>query len=258
MKVFVGTSGWQYSWNKDQTLDWYLKNSGLNSVELNASFYRFPFPNQVKSWKKKTENLDFVWSIKVNRLITHIFKFNEKAFEIWKKFEKLFEPLDEKIDFYLFQLPPIIKPKIANKIEEFYKKTKLENRFALECRNLEWFNEKWINWARDLGITFVSIDAPYFEKFPREIYCVNGIVYLRMHGRTDWYFHYYTVEELKEIKGKIIDVKPKRVYVYFNNNHNMLLNAQQMFLLLKGKEVKNDKVRKIQSELLEKIRRIFR
>jgi uncharacterized protein YecE (DUF72 family) len=79
-----------------------------------------------------------------------------------------------------------------------------------------------------------------------------------MHGRTDWYFHYYTVEELKEIRDKIISVKPKKVYVYFNNNHSMLLNSQQMFLLLKGKEVKNDKIRKIQSELVGKIRRIFK
>ncbi len=53
MKFYVGTSGWAYKWNKGGNLEWYLENSGLNAVELNASFYRFPFPNQIKGWVKK-------------------------------------------------------------------------------------------------------------------------------------------------------------------------------------------------------------
>jgi uncharacterized protein YecE (DUF72 family) len=48
MKVFVGTSGWYYEWNVDKTLDWYIANSGLNGIKLNASFYHFLFPNIFK------------------------------------------------------------------------------------------------------------------------------------------------------------------------------------------------------------------
>lgn len=102
MKFFVGSSGWQYSWNPDG-LEWYLKNTNLNAIELNSSFYRFPFPNQVKGWKNKMKIREIRWSIKVNRLITHVYKLNEKALEIWKKFEKLFIPLEEYIDFYFFK-----------------------------------------------------------------------------------------------------------------------------------------------------------
>lgn len=104
MKVFVGTSGWLYDWNEDGTLDWYVENSGLNAVELNASFYRFPFQNQVKSWKRKSKSLR--WAIKVHRSITHLRKFGERAYDIWDKFKNLFNPLEDLIDFYLFQLPP--------------------------------------------------------------------------------------------------------------------------------------------------------
>lgn len=230
MKVFVGTSGWMYSWNKEGSLEWYLKNSLLNSVELNMSFYRFPFPNQVKSWALKTEkfNPSLRWSIKVNRLITHVFKFNQKAFQLWKSFQTLFKPLESNIDFYLFQLPPLLTSKFYEKLESFIEKTNLREKFALEVRNQDWFKKENIQWASKLGITWVSVDSP---DFPLEVYCSNGIVYQRMHGRTFWYSHYYTDEELKEVKRKIIKARPTKVYVYFNNNHAMLENAQRMLSL---------------------------
>jgi uncharacterized protein YecE (DUF72 family) len=230
MKIYCGTSGWQYSWNPDG-FDWFIKNSKLNAVELNASFYRFPFPSMIASWARKTKliNPNLRWAIKVNRLITHVFKFSEKAFSTWKKFENLFKPLSENIDFYLFQLPPSLKSTFAPKLEEFIKKTELKEKFALEVRNLDWFQEKWIEWAKGLEITWVSVDSP---DFPLDVYCTNGIVYERMHGRYEWYSHYYTNDELLEVKEKILKVKPKKVYVFFNNNHNMLENAQRMFNLL--------------------------
>lgn len=232
MKIYVGTSGWMYSWNPDG-FDWFIKNSGLNAIELNASFYRFPFPNQVKSWKRKTEqfNPSLRWSIKVNRLITHVFKFSERALSTWKKFENLFKPLSEHVDFFLFQLPPSLTSKFALKLERFIKKVKLNEKFALEVRNISWFDGKWIEWASELGVTWVSIDAPYFTNFPREIYCTGSSIYLRMHGRDDWYSHYYEDEELEEIKEKILKVKAKKAYVYFNNNTNMLRNARLLLSL---------------------------
>ncbi|MGC9132536.1 MAG: DUF72 domain-containing protein [Candidatus Micrarchaeia archaeon] len=232
-KFFIGTSGWNYFWNPDG-LEWYLKNSKLNSIELNASFYRFPFPSMVTSWAKKTKeiNKEVRWSIKVNRLITHVFKFDERAFQTWKKFEKLFAPLKDYIDFYLFQIPPNLTSKSLQKIEGFIKKTKLKEKFALEVRNLDLFNEASIEWASRIGITFVSVDAPYFTNFPRDIFCTSENVYLRMHGRSEWYSYDYSRNELKEILEKIENKnknkKIKKAYIFFNNNHGMLKNAQEL------------------------------
>ncbi|MEM1742154.1 MAG: DUF72 domain-containing protein, partial [Desulfurococcaceae archaeon] len=81
MQVFVGTSGWLYDWNEEASFDWYVKYSGLNAVELNASFYRFPFRNQIKSWSSKGSNLR--WSIKVHRSITHFHRMKKTALDIW-------------------------------------------------------------------------------------------------------------------------------------------------------------------------------
>ncbi|MGC8888894.1 MAG: DUF72 domain-containing protein [Candidatus Micrarchaeia archaeon] len=55
----------------------------LNAIELNASFYRFPFPNQVKGWSAKDNSL--TWVIKINRLITHTHMLNEKAIELFQQ-----------------------------------------------------------------------------------------------------------------------------------------------------------------------------
>jgi uncharacterized protein YecE (DUF72 family) len=223
MDLFVGTSGWYYSWNEKRSLDWFVANSGLNTVELNASFYRFPSSSMVKSWTKKGAELR--WTIKVNRLITHRFKFSEKAFPTWQKFRKLFSPLDANVDFYLFQLHPRITPESAVAIEKFAKTTELEKRFALEVRNIEWFKEEWVSWASKLGITWVSVDSP---DFPLDVYNTNGLVYERMHGRTAWYSHDYSDEELREVAEKIMKAKPEKAYVYFNNDAAMLENARKM------------------------------
>lgn len=228
MKVFVGTSGWAYQiWNPELSLDWYIKNSKLNAIELNASFYRFPFPNQVKSWAKKGKDLR--WVVKVNRLVTHVYKFGPKSFPTWKKFQKLFVPLEKNIDFYLFQLPPILTPNSVPNIEKFVRKSKLGKRFALEFRNERWFEPKWIAWAKRLGITWVSIDAPILS---REVFKISDCVYVRMHGRTGWYFHNYSDSELKEVAKKIKATKPKSAYIFFNNDHNMPSNAQRMLKIL--------------------------
>ncbi|MGQ9551083.1 MAG: DUF72 domain-containing protein [Candidatus Bathycorpusculaceae bacterium] len=234
MEIYVGTSGWSYSWNEKGNLDWFIASSGLNAVELNASFYRFPFPSMVKSWAAKAGGLR--WSIKVNRFITHIFKFGDRAFLTWKKFQNLFTPLESNIDFFLFQLPPSMTPKSAPKIEDFFKKSQLEGRFALEVRNLRWFSKEWVNWASKLGITWVSVDSP---DLPLDVFNTNYTVYERMHGRSGWYTHLYRDEELKEVADKILSAKPRKVYVFFNNNHAMLVNSRKMLSILKEAEPGN-------------------
>lgn len=231
MDFFVGTSGWYYSWNKERSLDWFVANSGLNAVELNASFYRFPSSSMVKSWVKKGSGLRL--SVKVNRLITHRFKFSEKAFQSWQKFRDLFSPLDANVDFYLFQLHPRITPESADSIEKFAKATELQRRFALEVRNIEWFNNKWIRWASKLGITWVSVDSP---DFPLDVYNTEGLVYQRMHGRTAWYSHHYSDKELEEVAEKIVKAKPEKAYVFFNNDTSMLVNARKMIDIFKTRQ----------------------
>ena len=227
--MFVGTSGWMYDWNQGNSFTWYVENSKLNAVELNASFYRFPYPSQVLGWVRRSGRLR--WSVKVHRSITHMRKLSGKAVETWRKFSRLFNPLDEHIDFYLFQMPPNFSATDANldKVASFVKITGLGRRFAIEFRHPSWFKPELSKLISDLGAVYVSIDSPMITWISSS----DGIIYLRMHGRTDWYAHDYSRAELEEIVEKTLVHRPKKIYVFFNNDHWMLENARLMLKIMK-------------------------
>lgn len=228
VEIYVGTCGWLYNWNEGGTLDWYVGESGLNAVELNASFYRFPYKNQVKGWAKKGSGLR--WAVKVHRRVTHVHKFAGEALDYWNKFVELFEPMDALIDFYLFQLPPSYKcdEEGLRRIEGFLEHVRDKRKVAVEFRNAGCFNDRIAKWGEDNGIVIVSVDSPIGVW----ITSTRGIVYLRMHGRTEWYGHEYTEDEMREDAKKIAALSPQKVYVFFNNDVWMLENARYMKRLL--------------------------
>jgi len=230
MKVYIGTSGWLYDWNEGGNFEWFVKNSGLNSVELNASFYRFPFPNQIKSWAEKSGNVRF--SVKVHRKITHILKLNTSAISIWNDFQTLFSPLEDKIAFYLFQMPPSFSPNYLDKVKKFFSNINDRKKVAIEFRHPDWFNEEMVREIERIGIVFVSIDSPQIQSF---IVKTNSVIYLRFHGRGGWYNYNYSKKEMRDIREKIYCLKPYSIYAYFNNDHDMLSNAREFYNMLKYK-----------------------
>ena len=228
VKVYVGTSGWLYDWNKDSSLDWYVKYSGLNAVELNASFYRMPFSSQVKSWVRRGSSLR--WSIKVHRYITHVKRLKGDAVDFWGRFRELFKPLDQYVDFYLFQMPPNFTYSGENleRVRLFAREAGLGSRFAIEFRHSSWFNEEVVRELGGVGLTMVSVDEPGLTW----IGTTNGLAYLRLHGRLSWYSYEYSEGELRELAVKVTELKPSAIYVFFNNDHWMLENARAMLRIL--------------------------
>ena len=233
--AYVGTSGWMYDWNPDG-FDWYAKYSNLNAVELNASFYRFPFPNQVKSWASKTERLTngrMRWAVKVTRLVTHVHLLNERALKPWRAFLRTMKPLDKYVDFYLLQLPPRARPTepFITRLTSFLKeavKDVGEWRVAVEFRDESWFSDEWVEFCASLGVTYVSVDSPQATY----VRSSGPAAYVRMHGREFWYAHYYTDEELDEVASVLSELSIEKAYVFFNNDHDMLENARRFMLKL--------------------------
>ena len=220
MDVFVGTCGWSYGWNKGKNLDWYLENSCLDAVELNASFYRFPYRNQITGWARKGTGLR--WCIKVHRFISHQYRFNDTAREIWQQFLDLYRPLDPVTDRYLFQAPPSMKT--SERLISFFDGLPGLEKCVLEIRNRELLLDDTACRKLREYVPLVSVDSPD----ARNRIFAGDLVYMRMHGRDDWYRHDYSSRELEETAGLIRGTGAGIAYIFFNNNHSMLENAQRM------------------------------
>ncbi len=232
MDIFVGTSGWSNPiWNPNG-LSWYQKESGLNAIELNMSFFQLPTKMQIADWADEGGQL--AWTVKINRSVTHLFRFNDIAKDHFLRLRDLFLPLDQKISYYVFQLPPNAHPSMRDDIEAFLLDTGLKSRIALEWRNQKWFLPEHLAWAKNLGITIVSADSP---SVPRDIMATSKTVYLRLHGRSDWFLHHYSRKELGHIAQQIRATQCSRVFAFLDNEGSQLKNARALLSILRDREV---------------------
>lgn len=60
---------------EDRFLDEYVKR--FNYIELGATFYNIPQPDQLALWGKKAEGHDIIFNIKMSRQITHVKRFKD-------------------------------------------------------------------------------------------------------------------------------------------------------------------------------------
>src|SRR5919199_4867539 len=229
--VRIGTSGYSYSWNKSKpyAFEWYL-NQGFNSIEINGSFYRFPTDSSVKNWKKRAPS-DFTFSIKVHRSITHYNRLKQpRSIELWDQFSEIFEPIEDRIDFWLFQMPANFKfkPENLERVKSFfgnentYQRIVTHRKAVIEFRDSSWWDEVALKDIEKAGIVFCSIDAP---ALPNKILVSNGVTYLRLHGSESWYTYLYPEQALNEIVSRIRSITAKKKAIYLNNDHGMLKNG---------------------------------
>lgn len=222
--IGIGTSGYTYFWNEANPtpFKWYI-SQGFNSVEINASFYRFPIQSWVKTWLTAPE--DFSFSIKVHRSITHYTKLKNRSLELWNRFRQPLESLEKKIDFWLFQMPSNYKYKQENleAIRAFFEKTNLRNKAVIEFRDTSWW--KAVKEIANIGIVFCSVDAP---GLPHSLMSTNGAVYLRLHGSKEWYNYIYSEKELDNILSSFKKLKADKKMIYLNNDHGMLQNGRYL------------------------------
>jgi uncharacterized protein YecE (DUF72 family) len=222
--IGIGTSGYTYFWNEANPtpFKWYI-NQGFNSVEINASFYRFPSQSWVKTWL--TAPKDFSFSIKVHRSVTHYTRLKNRSLELWNRFRQSLESLEKKIDFWLFQMPSNYKYKQENleAIRAFFEKTNLQNKAVIEFRDSSWWEA--VKEITNIGIVFCSVNAP---GLPHNLMSTNGAAYLRLHGSTEWYNYIYSEKELDNILSRIKKLKADKKMIYLNNDHGMLQNGRYL------------------------------
>ncbi len=111
----VGCSGWFYwHWRGGfypaalPTNDWFEHYAGrFKTVELNAPFYSWPTVGTVKSWLRQAGRRRFVYTVKVNELITHVKRFSGTKGLI-QDIGYIADLLGPRMGCFLFQLPPSV------------------------------------------------------------------------------------------------------------------------------------------------------
>lgn len=233
MKTNIGCSGYYYkSWidlfypSGLKTKDWLQYYAQyFNTVELNNTFYRMPRVSSVKGWYERSPE-GFRFTVKGNREITHRHKLKNVRDLLSIFYEPVFG-LKEKLAAFLWQLPGNLHVNVE-KLDEFCSLIDKTYTNVIEFRHNSWFTEEVYKILRKYGVTLCLISAPDYlqENFIK----TSDSVYVRFHGKSDWYNYLYTSEELDFWRKKIIELNPAEAFLYFNNdyNANAVTNGKQM------------------------------
>ncbi len=227
MKVYIGTSGWQYyHWkikfypenlqSKD-FLSFYSKH--FNTVEINTSFYHFTKISTFEKWKEIVkESKYFLFAIKLHRLFTHFrkLKLNKDDKKILKETLNSYKVLGSHLGPILIQLPPSLKKDtklLKNFLSEIKKISNI--KLAIEFRHKSWLDKEVYKLLKKLNVAFCISDSP---RWPTDFVKTTDFIYVRFHGKPKLFASKYSEEELKYFANKLRKLKPKILFIYFNND----------------------------------------
>lgn len=221
----VGTSGWQYDhWRgrfypkglaKARWFEHYARH--FDTVELNNPFYRLPSRDTFAKWRAQAPR-GFVYSVKLNRFITHIQRLKTTA-ESVRRFYEALGGIGRRGEVVLVQLPPNLRydPAVA---EAFFAKiARRRRRHALEPRHETWLTDEAVAHLRRRKVALCIVDAP---RWPTRDAVTAPFAYLRFHGRESLYASNYPDGALREYAERIREWRRTGidVYAYFNNDAN--------------------------------------
>ncbi len=234
----VGCSGWFYwDWREKfypagmPTRDWFPHyRQNFSTVELNAPFYSWPTVSTVKSWARDAAGHNFIYTVKVCELITHVKRFRGTK-TLVKDFGYIADLLGPKMGCFLFQFPPSFQYTPA-RLKTILAQLESSRRNVVEFRHSSWWNLKVYAAFKKAGVIFCSCSAP---KLPDELIVTTDEVYIRFHGLTKWYRHDYPPEALAVWTERILNSGCKRVWAYFNNDYDThaIKNAKELIRQLK-------------------------
>jgi len=220
-RLNVGCSGWFYwHWRgifypQDlPTNKWFPHYSEhFKTVELNAPFYSWPTVATVQSWRRQATQKNFVYTIKVCELITHIKRFQGTK-RLIADFYFIADLLGPLMGCFLFQLPPSFHYTPA-RLKAILLQLDHDRRNVIEFRHASWWNETVFSAFRKTGTIFCSVSSP---KLPDQLIKTADELYIRFHGLSQWYRHDYSQTELAVWTERIRKSGAARVWAYFNND----------------------------------------
>ncbi len=220
MEIHIGCSGWFYwHWkgifypDRAPTKTWFKHYlSVFDTVELNAPFYNWPRPATVRGWAREAPP-GFRYTVKVNGEITHERRM-VRTKRLVESFYEIADILGGQMGCFLFQFPPSYKYTPA-RLKSIVAQLDPARRNAVEFRHKSWWRQSVYRAFEKRKLIFCAVSAP---RLPEVMPAKAEILYLRFHGRTRWYRHDYSTEELTAWARRIAVSGAKEVWVYFNND----------------------------------------
>ena len=235
-RVWIGTSGWSYDhWNgvlypeglapRDR-LAYYVQR--FDTVELNASFYRWPRESSFASWRKRLPH-GFRLTVKAPRGLTHAKKLY--APEVWiDRIARCWHELGDKRAVLLVQLPPGMARDDA-RLGYFLERMPEWIPVAVEFRHESWNTEDVFRLLEAHGAAYCVMSG---ANLPCILRATAGFAYVRMHGpdHDHLYGGSYSDDDLRWWADRITEWRNSGtdVYVYFNNDGggNAVRNAETL------------------------------
>lgn len=186
----------------------------------------------VKTWlRQRGRRHGFIYTVKVNELITHQKRFVGTK-TLVQDFYWIADLLGSAMGCFLFQLPPSIHFSPAM-LDRIVAQLDPARRSVVEFRHKSWWNRQVYRTFAKHDIIFCSSSSP---RLPDELIQTSDEIYIRFNGKSQWYRHDYSTEELQQWADRIHRANPTRVWAYFNNDRNChsIHNARSLLKLLKS------------------------
>ncbi|MFC4553915.1 DUF72 domain-containing protein [Georgenia faecalis] len=240
MTIHVGTSGWSYDhWTgvlypdgmppRDR-LARYVEAFG--TVELNASFYRWPRDVTFASWRRRTPE-GFVLSVKAPRGLTHAKRLY--APERWaERIAGSWHELGEARGVLLVQLGPQQERDDA-RLDYFLGRLPWWVRVAVELRHPSWHDDAVYGLLERHGAAYCVMSG---AGLPCVLRTTAPFVYVRLHGpdHDHLYGGSYSDDDLRWWADRMREweASGREVLAYFNNDGggNAVRNAWRLRELL--------------------------
>jgi uncharacterized protein YecE (DUF72 family) len=240
--IRVGTSGWSYDHWQDvlyppglparARLDRYT--SAFDTVELNASFYRWPRVGTFEGWRRRLPER-FLLSVKAPRGLTH----GRRLYgpESWiERITRCWHELGDRRGALLFQLPPDLE-RDDDRLDYLLARLPTWIDSAVELRHPSWHCEPVFELLARYGVAYCVMSG---AGLPCVLRATAPLVYLRLHGpdHDHLYGGSYSDDDLGWWADRIREWRGggHRVLAYFNNDGggNAVRNAWTLRSLLGG------------------------
>jgi uncharacterized protein YecE (DUF72 family) len=222
--VRIGTSGWSYQHWTDvlyppglpaaRRLARYVEV--FDTVELNASFYRWPKDATFAGWRDQLPD-GFTMSVKAHRGLTHYRRLASP--QPWiERFERCWQLLGDHQGVLLVQPHPEQQRDDA-RLDSFLRSVPAPIRVAVELRHPSWDDPAVYALLESRRAAYVVMSGADLACVPR---ATTDLVYVRMHGPepATMYTGSYTSDDLRWWAERITawDGEGRDVWMYFNND----------------------------------------